>query len=73
MRQRIFRGIIMSVLARADWAFGAFWAVFTGVLFGLASVFVLDRPIDIEFILQNIALWTAAGIVMSIAIGLKRR
>jgi len=63
----------MSVLAKADWTFGAFWAVFTGLLFGIASVFVLERQIDLEFILQNIALWTTAGIIMSIAIGIRRR
>ncbi|MCZ4272012.1 hypothetical protein [Maritalea porphyrae] len=63
----------MSILQRADWAFGAFWAVITGTMFGVASVFVLEKKIDLEFILQNIALWTFAGIVMAIVIGLKRR
>jgi len=63
----------MNVLARADWTFGVFWALFTGVLFGAASVIVLERPLDLDFILTNIALWTVGGIVMAVAIGLKRQ
>lgn len=63
----------MNVLARADWTFGAFWALFTGVLFGAGSVVLLERPLDLDFILTNIALWTVSGIVMAVAIGLRRR
>ncbi|MGJ8528591.1 hypothetical protein [Maritalea sp.] len=62
----------MRILINADWVFGIGWAIFTGTLYVLASVLVLNQVLDLEFILTNLALWSSAGIVMAVALGLRQ-
>ena len=62
----------MRLIKKADWAFGYIWAAVTAVLYMIASVFVLHQELTFDFILTNLALWSAAGALMAIALGWKR-
>jgi len=69
----IFEVVVLRFLVHADWAFGLFWAVVTGALYVLASVFVLDQALDKSFITSNLLIWTVGGVFVSIAIGWRNK